>query len=151
TAYAVLGGLALIAALILRRPELAALGAPFLVLLAAGLLASGDPGLRASTHIDQEGLLQGDELDVEIRLRTARSVERLELLIELPPGLTVTDGDTPAAVFVPGGEPRIVPLRIRADRWGAHRVGDLTVRARDAFGLFARTGQIHSTASVKVF
>src|SRR5262249_28345539 len=43
TAYAVLGGLALIAALILRRPELAALGAPFLVLLAAGLLASGDP------------------------------------------------------------------------------------------------------------
>ena len=31
TAYAALGGLALIAALVTRRPELAALGAPFLL------------------------------------------------------------------------------------------------------------------------
>jgi uncharacterized protein (DUF58 family) len=151
TAYAALGGLALIAALILRRPELAALGAPFLVLLAAGLIGAGDPELRASTHIEQDSLLQGEELDVEIRLRTARSVERLELLLELPPGLTVVEGDNPAAVYVAGGEPRTLPLRIRADRWGAHRVGDLTVRARDAFGLFARTGQVHTGAAVKVF
>ena len=81
---------------VLRRPELAALGAPFLVLLAAGLLQAGDPELRASAPTSSRtACSQGDELDVEIQLRAARSVERLELLLELPPGLAVADGDNP--------------------------------------------------------
>ena len=151
TAYAALGGLALIAALVLRRPELAALGAPFLVLLGAGLLQAADPELHASVHVEENSLLEGDELAVEIHLRAARSVERLELLLELPAGLSVADGDNPTAVYVAGGLARTVPLKVRAERWGAFRVGDLTVRARDAYGLFARTGQVSTTASVKVF
>ena len=152
TAYAALGGLALIAALVLRRPELAALGAPFLVLLGAGLLQAADPELRAvgSRRAGQPARgRRADRRDPSSERRARWSA--CELLLELPPGLTVADGDNPAAVHVPGGEPRIVPLRIRADRWGAFRVGDLTVRARDAFGLFARTGQVRTTASVKVF
>jgi uncharacterized protein (DUF58 family) len=148
-AYAALGGLALIAALVLRRPELAALGAPFLLVLGVGLLADHDPGLRASVEVDRDRLLEGEELTVEIDLAVARTVERLEILLELPPGLTVTDGNNPAAVRV--SESRTISLRLRAERWGAYAVGDLTIRARGALGVFARSGRVPAAVPVKVY
>jgi uncharacterized protein (DUF58 family) len=150
TAYAVLGGIALIAALVSRRPELAALGAPFLLLLGLGLLRAADPDLRASVRIDRDRLIEGDELTVEIDLAAVHAIERLELLLELPPGVTVADGNNPMAVRLPAGG-RTLTLRLCAERWGAYRVGDLTVRARDAFGLFARTGRIPAGVPVKVY
>ncbi|MGE5273082.1 MAG: DUF58 domain-containing protein [Verrucomicrobiota bacterium] len=150
TAYAVLGGIALIAALVTRRPELAAIGAPFLLLLGAGLIGAAEPDLRASVRVDRDRLIEGDEVTVEIELGADRAIERLELLLELPAGVTVAEGDNPLAVRLPA-DGRTLTLRLRADRWGAHRIGDLSVRARDAFGLFARTGRIPAGMSVKVF
>ena len=150
TAYAALGGIALIAALVTRRPELAALGAPFLLLLGVGLLTAADPDLHASVRVDGDRLIQGDEVTTEIELAAARPIERLELLLELPAGMTVADGDNPMAVRLPA-EGRTLTLRLRADRWGAYRIGDLTVRARDGLGLFARTGRIPAGVPVKVF
>ena len=60
-AYAALGGLALLAALVLRRPELAALAAPFLLLLAAGFLTAGEPDLRTWVRVDRTRVLEGDD------------------------------------------------------------------------------------------
>jgi uncharacterized protein (DUF58 family) len=151
TAYAALGGLALIAALVTRRAELAALGAPFLLFLGAGFLTSTDPGLRASVRVGRDRLIEGDELTVEIDLAASHTVERLELLLELPPGVTVAGGDNPIAVRLPGGPGRTVSLRLRADRWGTYALGDLAVRTRDALGLFARSGRIGAAVAVKVF
>ena len=150
TAYAALGGIALIAALVTRRPELAAIGAPFLLFLGAGLIGAADPDLGASVRLDRDRLIEGDELTVEIELGAAHAIERLELLLELPTGVTVAGGDNPQAVRLPAGG-RTLTLRLRADRWGAYRVGDLSLRARDAFGLFARTGRIPAGVPVKVF
>ena len=149
TAYAGLGGLAFIAALVLGRPELAAMGAPFLLLLGVGVLGTADPELRASVHVDQDRLIEGDEFTAELELVAAHQIERLELLLELPPGVTVTDGN-PVAVRLPRGG-RTLTLRLRAERWDAYRVGDLTVRARDPLGLFSRTGRIPAGVPVKVF
>jgi uncharacterized protein (DUF58 family) len=149
-AYAALGGIALIAALVTRRPELAAIGAPFLLLLGVGLLGAADPELRASASVDRDRLIEGDELTVEIELEAEHAIERLELLLELPPGVSVADGGNPIAVRLSGGG-RTLTLRLRADRWDAYRVGDLTVRARDGLGLFARTGRIPAGVPVKVF
>ncbi|HZO62684.1 MAG TPA: DUF58 domain-containing protein [Gaiellaceae bacterium] len=151
TAYAALGGIALIAALVTRRPELAALGAPFLLLLAAGLLVDADPGVRASVELDRARVLEGDEVTVAIEVAAARTVERLEVLLETPPGLTVVDGDNPAAVRVAGGSTRTIELRLRVDRWGAYSIGDLTVRARDALGLFSRSGRVRAATPVKAY
>jgi uncharacterized protein (DUF58 family) len=150
TAYAALGGLALIAALVLGRPELAAMGAPFLLLLGLGVLGATDPELRASVHVDQDRLIEGDEITVEIELVAAHPIERLELLLELPAGVAAADGGNPLAVRVPRGG-RTLTFHLRADRWDAYRVGDLTVRARDPLGLFSRTGRIPAGVPVKVF
>jgi len=150
TAYAALGGIALIAALVIRRPELAALGAPFLLLLGLGLLGAAEPELRASVRVDRDRLIEGDELAAEIELTAAHPIERLELLLELPAGVSVAEGNNPMAVRLPRAG-RTLTIRLRADRWDAYRVGDLTVRARDAYGLFARTGRIPAGMPVKVF
>jgi len=148
-AYAVLGGLALVAALVTRRPELAALGAPFLLVLGVGLLTATDPELRASVALDRDRLIESDELRVEIELEATRPIARLEVLLELPPGLVVTDGDNPTAVRVAG--PRTLSVGLRVERWGAYSIGDLTVRARDPLGLFARSGRIRAARPVKVY
>jgi uncharacterized protein (DUF58 family) len=148
-AYAALGGLALIAALVTRRPELAALGAPFLLVLGVGLFTAADPELRASVRVDRDRLIEDDEVTVEIDLAATRTIERLEVLLELPAGLAVIDGDNPVAVRVAGT--RMLSLRLRADRWGAYAVGDLTVRVRDPLALFARSGRIRAARPVKVY
>jgi uncharacterized protein (DUF58 family) len=150
TAYAALGGIALIAALVTRRPELAALGAPFLLLLGAGLVEAAEPDLRASVRVDGDRLIEGGEIAAEIELTATHSIERLELLLELPAGVSVLDGANPMAVRLPPGG-RTLTLLLRADRWGTYSIGDLTVRARGALGLFARTGRIPAGVPVKVF
>ncbi len=151
TAYAALGGLALIAALVLRRPELVALGAPFLLLLAGAFAVAGDPGVHAHATLERSRMLEGEETDVQIELRSARGVERLELLLDVADGLEVVKGDNPVALRLAAGTPRTVTLRLRAERWGAYRVGDLTVRARDAFGLFAWTARWETATPLKAF
>jgi uncharacterized protein (DUF58 family) len=153
-AYAALGGLGLIAALVTGRAELAALSMPFLLVLGAGFLLTGDPELELDVRLDRTRLLEGEELEAEIELRARRSVERLEVRLELPPGLTIVKGDNPAAVRLAGGEPRTLRLRLRAEHWGGFAVGALIVRARDLFGLFAWTGRVRGQTpdiAVKVY
>jgi uncharacterized protein (DUF58 family) len=150
SAYAALAGLGLIAALVTRRAELAALAAPFLLVLGAGLLLAGDPDLQIGVRLDRDRVLEGDEIEVEIEITTTRTVERLEILLEVPPGISVMEGDNPAAVRV-AAEPRTLRLRLRAERWGGFRIGDVDVRVRDAFGLVARSGRWQRSTSLKVF
>ena len=39
----------------------------------------------------------------------------------------------------------------KLERWGAYAVGDLTVRARDPLGLFARSGRVRAATPVKIY
>ena len=151
TAYAVLAGLGLIAALVAGRAELAALAAPFLLVLAAGLIFAADPELHVSLRSRRGRVLEGDELEVELRVTAERGVERLEVLLELPPDIVVVDGHNPLAVRLAGSTPRTLRLRLRADRWGAFRIGDVDVRARDAFGLVSHAGRFGCAVPLKVF
>jgi uncharacterized protein (DUF58 family) len=151
TAYAALAGLGLIAALVTRRAELAAVAAPFLVALGAGLPLAADPNVRVDLRLARDRVLEGDELEVELEVTAARAVERLEVLLELPPQLTVVEGDNPAAIRLAAGRPRSLRLRLRAERWGGFRLGDVDVRARDPLALVARTGRFRCPTALKVF
>jgi uncharacterized protein (DUF58 family) len=151
TAYAALAGLGLIAALVARRAELAALSAPFLLALGAGLLFAADPRVRVGLRLARGRVLEGDEVEVELDVSAARAVERLEVLVELPPRIAAVGGDNPVAIRLVAGRPRTLRLRLRAERRGGFRLGHVDVRARDPFGLVAHTARLDSPVALKVF
>lgn len=127
--YAGLAAAGLLAALVSGRPELVALAAPFLLAVAAGLALARAPAVDARVRLEAERLVEGAELDVEVSLAVQASVARLDVYLALPPDVELVDGDNPVSLAVAGGERRELRLRVRARRWGEHRLGPLHLRA----------------------
>lgn len=150
-AYAGLAAAALLGALVLRRPELVVLAAPFALVLALGLAASERPRLAVALHVDRERLLEGDEVAVEVEVAAAGPVDRLELLVELPPGLTPTEGAPARALRLRRGERRTLALRARAERWGGYAFGRVHVRAHGPFGLLVTEQSFGRPAPLRVY
>ena len=141
-AYATLGGLGLLAALVTGRPELAAIALPFLAMLGAALVLAADPGLEVETALDRDRMLEGEEVEVAIRLDARHAVQRAELLLAVPPALALVDGRNPAATYVSPRRPATLDLRLRPERWGVFDLRDVHLRARDHFGMFVWTSHV---------
>ena len=143
TAYAVLAGVGLLAALALRRPELAVLGAPFALVLAAGLRAGDAPGVEASFSLDDERVIEGEEAGASIVVRTDTAIDRLDLLLVLPAGVEVVDGADAVALRLAAGEERELRVGLRCARWGLYDVGALERRCRSFLltGVWEQSGK----------
>jgi uncharacterized protein (DUF58 family) len=135
-AYAGLAGLGLLAALVLGRPLLVALAAPFALVVAVGLIFADDPGLRAVVRLDRERVLEGDEVELTLELEAERGLPRLDVLIQLPEGLLVEQGKNPVSIRLEARQTRTLTLRVRARRWGGYVLGDVLLRGQDSLGLF---------------
>jgi uncharacterized protein (DUF58 family) len=150
-AFSVLAGLGFLGALVTGSPELAALGAPFLLAAGLALGRSGDPRVTARLTADRERLLEGDELALELELAAERTVERVEVMAVLPLGFELLDGENPIVVRVAAGEPRTLHLRYRAGRWGGFRCGEVLVRARDVSGLEVWDARVPPSLLLRVY
>ena len=150
-AYAGLAAAALLAALLLRRPELAVLAAPFALALALGLQPGRPPEPRVSLRLDRERALEGDDVAVELEVRSLRPLERLELLLALPAGLEVADGSNAHAIRLGWDDERVLRLRLRCARWGNHTLGDVRLRARGRLGLSLWEQQLWLPAPLRVY
>ena len=150
-AYAGLAALALLAALVLGRPELVALGAPFALLLAVGLALARHPVITVRVVVDRERALEGDHVTVDVTLEATDAVERLEVLLALPPGLETAREDNPVAVQLAAGEEQALSFDLTCERWGAFHVGHVVVRARDAVGLFFYEAVSERTSPLRVY
>ncbi len=140
-AYAALVAAALFGAVALRRPELAALAVPFALWLAVGLAAASTPRYAATVALDQDRAVEGEGMQLVLELHAVTRVERLEVLLAeaLPSGLVPAAGQPPVPVLVlalAAGERRTVQVPPRCQRWGAFKLGEIWLRARDRFGLF---------------
>jgi uncharacterized protein (DUF58 family) len=154
-AYAGVAAVALLAGLALGRPEPIAVAAPLAVLVVAGLAAARDPELEVDATADRDRAIVGDQVTVEVRLRADRAVDRLELLLVVPPGLEGPGGRSgrpwAAAVRLAAGEERTVAVTLGCRRWGAYRLGDLHLRAHDRFRLLTWEQRLDLRAPLKVF
>ncbi|HEV2919442.1 MAG TPA: DUF58 domain-containing protein, partial [Actinomycetota bacterium] len=163
-AYVGVAALALLAGLALGRPELVAVAAPLAVLVVAGLATAGDPELAAEVAVDRERALVDDQVTVELTIRAAEEVERLEVLLVVPPGMEGPDGGPglaprraggvrtwAVAVRLAAGEERTVAVPLTCRRWGAYPLGDVLLRAHDRFRLFTWERHLAGRAVVKVF
>jgi len=149
--YAGLAALGLFAALAAERPELAALAAPFALLVALGLLLSREPEVDVDLSLDVERVFEGDEVPAVIAVESPTGVSDLELLLLLPPGLGLADGDNRVALSLAAGERRELPLSLSVDRWGGYRVGDILLRARDGVGAFHWEERLRALRPLKAY
>jgi uncharacterized protein (DUF58 family) len=134
-AYVGLAAAALVAALALRLQELVVLALPFALVPAVALLLARRPMVEASVSLERERALEGDELELVVRLEAAAGADRLEVLLDVPRGLVVAAGENPTALHLGDGREREVVLGLRCARWGGYRVGRVLLRARDRFDL----------------
>jgi uncharacterized protein (DUF58 family) len=150
-AYAGLAALGLFAALAAERPELAALASPFALIAALGLLLSREPEVSVDLSLSAERVFEGDEVPAVITVESPTGVSDLELLLILPPGLGAADGENRVALGLRPGERRQLPLKLSAERWGAYRVGDVILRARDGLGAFHWEARVHELRTFKAY
>jgi uncharacterized protein (DUF58 family) len=129
--YAVVSAVGLVAALALRRPELAIVAAPFALLLTFGTLLARDPGLEIEFSLGTDRVLQGEEVEATIVAQAAVAVDRLELRLELPDGVEVASGTQTIVVPLVAGEPKTIAVGLRCTTWGVYDLGEIEARAHD--------------------
>jgi uncharacterized protein (DUF58 family) len=150
-AYVGLAALALLAALATRRPELVVVAAPFALAAALGLLLARRPQIDAEVQLDSERTLEGDEIEVRVALTADVGAERVEVLLQLPRRLVVVDGHNPIELRLSDGERRELTYRVRCAKWGAFRVGRVSLRTHDWFGLLTRETVLDRRQPLKVY
>ncbi|HXY85164.1 MAG TPA: DUF58 domain-containing protein [Gaiellaceae bacterium] len=151
TAYAGLTGAGLLAALALRLPELVGLAAPFALVATLALSLARPPDLDVDVELERERVLEGDEVEAVVELRSAGGVPHLELLLELQRGLELSDGDDPVVLRVGAGEQRDLRFLVACTRWGAYRLGRVIMRARDPLGFVVWEWHVDRRRPLKVY
>ncbi len=149
-AYTGLVAAALLAALVLRRPELAVLAAPFALAVAAGLALSERAEVRLALAVTPARALEGEEVELRLDIVAETPIERLDVLIELPPGLAAL-GPAAVSLRLARGERRQLALRARTERWGGYALGRIDLRARSPLGMHVEEGRATELASLRVY
>jgi uncharacterized protein (DUF58 family) len=142
--YTGVAALALFLGLALRLPELVAVGAPFALVTALGLLGERRPEVDVAVEPDRSRVLEGDEFALAVDVRATAPVE---LFLPLARELELVSGTNPFAV---GGDD-VVMLRVRAARWGAYLPGDVYVRAYDRFRVVRWETRLDRRTPLKVY
>ena len=149
-AYAWLAAAAFVAALALRRPELALLAAPFALLVALGVRMPA-PAVRAWVDLDRERALEGDELCALVTVRSESRLDRVEVGLALPDGFQLAGGRNPVSFPLAAGEERELEIRLTCGRWMSAELGDVRLRARDRIGLVRFEGRVDRRRPVRVY
>jgi uncharacterized protein (DUF58 family) len=145
-----LASLALVLGFVTGRPELVALCAclalPQVISLSAGPL----PEVQARLEFDPSRSLEGDTVTATATLTADGPSCEVEIGLGLPPELSPR-GRARRAFILPAGETVIRKFPLRAERWGAHKLGPLAVRVRHFGGLVTGEELFGPIARLKVY
>jgi uncharacterized protein (DUF58 family) len=146
--YALLAAALLWAAIVLHRPELVALAAPFGLLLAVGLAATAPPEVAVSVGEDELRAVEGDTVRLHVQVEAAASGP-VGVELHAPAGLRVAD---PARVLrVPEGEPAELEFEVGCTRWGGFLAGGMTLHATGPLGLVRYEQAVAPGVRVRVY
>src|SRR5205823_1769481 len=150
-AFIGLAGLGLIAALVLGLPELVALAAPFALVAAAGLAFAERPRVEAGVDLARELTVEGEDLEARVKVWSPTGVERLDLVLDLPPEIALVHGSSPVSLSLERGEERTLEFTLHGRRWGGYTLGSVGMRAYERFRLFADEGWFERLQPLKVY
>jgi uncharacterized protein (DUF58 family) len=146
--YAALAAIALLAALVTGRPQLAVLATPF-VLLVAVALAGEPPTLEGELRLDRDRVLEGDRLGAVLAVHNRGAGARVDVYL---PAATRLDSDvTPIGFWLARGERRELRFELVTRRWGVHEVGPAIVHASDQLGATTVDGPLGDATDVRVY
>ena len=149
--YAAFAAAAFLAALALGRAELVALGAPFALVLIVGLALGPPAEVSASLRLRSERVVEGQEAEAELVLTAPATVPALQVALSLPEGVRLGTALGSFLLRVEGGRERVLPLRLSCERWGAYRLGDLTLRSHDLAGLLLADRSVRGGSLLRVY
>ena len=148
-AYTSAAAVGLIGALFLGRPELAALVGPLVIFLVVGIAVAPDPHAEIRLTASPTTLVEGEQLEIRVDVRSVRPADRLEVEAVVPSGVDLETATI--ALRLAASEERQLQLHARCQRWGAFAVGDVVLRADDRMGLFRYENLHRSRIPVKVY
>ena len=149
--YAAFAGTSFLAALVLERPELAALGAPFALVLVVGLALPPPPQVKAVLRLARQRAVEGQEIDAELVVSAPTGAPDLQLALLLPDGIREAGGAGSLLLRMEPGSDRTIALRLVCAHWGAHRVGTLLLRSGDLAGLRVLDTRVTENTVVRVY
>ncbi|MGH3320456.1 MAG: DUF58 domain-containing protein [Streptosporangiaceae bacterium] len=120
---------ALIAALVVRSPELAVLAAPLLLAVAAGAGRQRPTELGVSVEVGSRRCFEGEKVDLSLRLHTDSPPGQIEAALDLPASVEVVDGSPRQSVA--GTHEVEVGWAVRPSRWGRWSLGPVRIAVRD--------------------
>jgi uncharacterized protein (DUF58 family) len=149
--YASFAAVTFLLALLLGRPTLAAIGAPFAAFLVLALVLARAPGLTVALSLADDRAVEGEPVRGELELAAERGRHEVELALVLPDGIELAEGAERIVLSLPPDERRTLELELLPWRWGAYRLGRLAVRVRDGFGLVAHDATVDGDVVLRVY
>jgi uncharacterized protein (DUF58 family) len=149
--YAGLASASFVAALALGRPELVGLGAPFALVLVAGLALAAPEPVRAGLRLRSDTALEGGQVDGELVIEGPRRSRELQLAHVLPPEVALVEGAERPLLRQGAGRSYVIPLRLSCSRWGVYELGRLVVRVRDETALRSLDQRLAPSSVVRVY
>jgi uncharacterized protein (DUF58 family) len=145
-----LAGAGLIAGLASGHPELAVLATPILVFIGAGLVLARVPRLTATIELERTRVLERDRVTATVSVRNdGRGAIEVSLTPLVSPHLSLQPAR--ALVRVAAGADVQIKLAVCPQRWGAHTVGPIAVRATDPLGVMTWTGRLGARRTLRAF
>ncbi|HTU29898.1 MAG TPA: DUF58 domain-containing protein [Solirubrobacteraceae bacterium] len=155
--YLLLAAAGMLGGLVLARPALVALAAPFAVYLAIGVrtgLAGSSVQVTVESRRSLGRVREGGMVEVEVAVTASHDIAWAEFALYPGPGLRAASGPRSQAVHVGvrlrAGRPRVLRFPVRAERWGAPRAGVLRARLRDRMGAIGLESRPHELPRLAV-
>jgi uncharacterized protein (DUF58 family) len=149
-AYAAVGALGVVGALVLGRPELAAAVAPLIVFLAVGIALAPDPSYTVAVSLAPTRSIEGQDVQLHLVVHCDRPADRFEVEPLFPPGVRVrTSGGS--TIRARANEERRIAIDVRCTRWGVYELGQVLLRAYDRMGLYRYEARYREAVRLKVY
>jgi len=148
-AYLVAGFGTLLIAVATGQADLAALGAPFLVLAALGA-GQRAPEFRFGLKLDRERVVEGDTVHGEIHLQWAGEAE-VDVMLVGWRGVRALEPTPVVGWSLPAQSGAVaLPFRMKAQSWGRHALGTVWIRFRSPGGLVVWEQQVGKAPALRV-
>lgn len=159
-AYGALAAGALLLAVVLGDPAVVALGAPFGIALAIGLLVEVPAAPEVTAELEDNRLLEGGATRLVIEVTSPVAIRRVDLRLEVPDelglargaatGRAATGGATAWSLALDAEVIERLEVDLEAARFGRFMLGPVEVRVPGAFGLLVRAARLGRSLELEV-